>query len=208
MKLSVERGATMDLRNLEELKREVESLQEQKALLHKSTKEAEKNIAGRNNKIKRNEREMVAMVQSMMAESQMADIRDRELTKDAINKMTHAQRETNKQIIKLNDYLSDTTALKTLWDEKRRFLEETYSEEENTLRSEIRALKDQRQKLSNEKSELEKKVGAIRFKEQLKAKGFLFFGSAGIIGLGCLLGGSVGTFFRWLFVNVILKIPG
>ena len=205
----------MDLRNLEELKREVESLQEQKALLHKSTKEAEKNIAGRDNKIKRNEREMVAMVQSMMAESQMADIRDRELTKDAINKMTHAQRETNKQIIKLNDYLRDTTALKELWDEKRRYLKETYSEEENTLRSEIRALKDQRQKLMNEKSELEKKVSAekrnlseIRFKEQLKAKGFFFIGSAGIIGLGCLLGGSVGTFFRWLFVDVILKIPG
>lgn len=175
-------------------------------------KRSGKKIAGREKKIEKNEQEMISMVQSMMAESQLADIRDRELIKDAINKMTHAQRETNKQIIKLNDYLLDTTALKDLWNEKRRLLEETYNEEENTLKSEIRVLNDQKQKLLNETFELENKLkaekrelGVIRFKEQLKAKGFFFIGSAGLVGLGCLFGGSVGTFFHWL-VGVIFGV--
>lgn len=154
----------MDTRKLEELKQKVENLQEEKALLQQGTKEVEKAIAERKEKITINEQEMVSIVQSMMAESQMGDIRDRELTKDAINKMTHAQRETNKQIIKLNDYLSDTTVLKAVYETKREELEQDYQEHKKVYQEQ----KEKYDSLISDKkvdlAELERKYRNLKIK--------------------------------------------
>lgn len=146
---------------LEELKKQVRDTSNQQLQL-KSQRDRTKEIKSyREQEKEQNQQEMTQLVRSVFGQSELAAAKERELIQDKLDRFSHRQTIMNNQLIALNDNLTDTMALKAVYEAKREELEMDYQNQKDSLQGQIKHLNE---RLESKKKHLES------LEEDIKAK--------------------------------------
>lgn len=156
------------LDRLEELKRQVQNTSNQQFEVQKQRKQLENEVANQKQELEEHQEEMQQLLRSVFGQSELAAAKERELLQDKIEIFSHRQSVMNEQLIALNDNLTDTTALKDLYETKRELLELEYQNKKETLDKEMELLmkcqsarKSDLERLESEIKDTEDKLSQI-----------------------------------------------
>ncbi len=136
---------------IEQLKNQVHNTSNQQFQIKQNRESQENEIAIKEQTSQNNRNEMQQFIRSVVGQSEIANARDRELLQDKLDKFSFKQQQMNEQVIRLNNNISDVTALESLYRTKRDELEQCYQEERQSLERQNKALEKQ---ISKNKSEL------------------------------------------------------
>ena len=136
---------------IEQLKNQVHNTSNQQFQIKQNIESQENEIAIKEQTSQNNRNEMQHFIRSVVGQSEIANARDRELLQDKLDKFSFKQQQMNEQVIRLNNNISDVTALESLYRTKRDELEQCYQQERESLTRQNKALENQ---ISKHKSEL------------------------------------------------------
>lgn len=136
---------------IEQLKNQVHNTSNQQFQITQNIESQENEIAIKEQTSQNNRNEMQQFIRSVVGQSEIANARDRELLQDKLDKFYFKQQQMNEQVTRLNNNISDVTALESLYRTKRDELEQCYKEESESLTRQNKALEKQ---ISKHKSEL------------------------------------------------------
>ncbi len=136
---------------IEQLKNQVHNTSNQQFQIKQKIESQENEIAIKEQTSQNNRNEMQQFIRSVVGQSEIANARDRELLQDKLDKFSFKQQQMNEQVTRLNNNISDVTALESLYRTKRDELEQCYQEERESLTKQNKALEKQ---ISKHKSEL------------------------------------------------------
>lgn len=137
---------------LEELKKQVRDTSNQQLQLQSQRDRTKEMVSYREQEQQQNQQEMTQLIRSVFGQSELAAARERELLKDKLDRFSHRQTVMNEQLITLNDNLTDTTALKAVYEAKREELELNYQNQKEALQGQIKSLE---KRLESKKKDLE-----------------------------------------------------
>lgn len=137
---------------LEELKKQVRDTSNQQLQLQSQRDRTKEMVSYREQEQQQNQQEMTQLIRSVFGQSELAAARERELLKDKLDRFSHRQTVMNEQLITLNDNLTDTTALKAVYEAKREELELNYQNQKEALQGQIKSLE---KRLESKKKNLE-----------------------------------------------------
>lgn len=111
---------------------------------------------------------------------------------------------------KENSLIDEIRALERQIDEKEDYyasMDEELQQESEKRRKHLSEIEqEQRQRIDeNEKiiKQLQERISYEKFKKRIRDSFFIIAVIAVIVGVGTLIGGSIGTFLHWIFVDVI-----
>ena len=136
---------------IEQLKNQVHNTSNQQFQIKQNIESQENEIAIKEQTSQNNRNEMQQFIRSVVGQSEIANARDRELLQDKLDKFSFKQQQMNEQVTRLNNNISDVTALESLYRTKRDEMEQCYQEERESLTRQNKALEKQ---ISKHKSEL------------------------------------------------------
>ncbi len=136
---------------IEQLKNQVHNTSNQQFQIKQNIESQENEIEIKEQTSQNNRNEMQQFIRSVVGQSEIANARDRELLQDKLDKFSFKQQQMNEQVTRLNNNISDVTALESLYRTKRDELEQCYQEERESLTKQNKALEKQ---ISKHKSEL------------------------------------------------------
>lgn len=126
---------------LEVLKKQVRDTSDFQDNLKQEINRAEQSVMYEEKKKQENEREMANFIKSVMGKSELIATKERELFKDSIEKFSNDQAVMNRELIALNDFLTDTTSLQAIYNAKREAMEHDLENEKEVLLENIYKLK-------------------------------------------------------------------
>lgn len=128
---------------IEQLKQQVRTTSNQQRQLQAQKERVQETALGREKELQQNQREMTDLIRSVFGQSEMANAKERELLKDALDKFSYRQNVMNEQLIALNDNLTDTASLKAIYEAKRDQLEWNYHQQKNEYKRHLCELQDE-----------------------------------------------------------------
>lgn len=163
------------------------------------------------------ENEINQTIKNLLYQSEMETAKERELLQDKLDRFSYRQTVMNEQLINLNENLTDTTALESLYKTKRDELEQCFQEEKESLKRQIKSLTEHLESLKEEISTKTSKIEEIQ--KDLKKNEFLYnvkriicdkwlaIGLAGlvIVFIGGFFGWAIYDFFHWLMFDVVFE---
>lgn len=149
---------------LDKLKEQVYDTSNQQYHIQQKRQEIENEIAMREQSSEQNTSEMQMFIRSVVGQSEIANARDREILQDKLDKFSFKQQQMNEQVIRLNNNITDVTALESLYRTKRDELEQCYQEEKESLERQNKALEKQINKYKSELSQLQSDIQKCKSK--------------------------------------------
>lgn len=143
---------------LERLKQQVRETSNQQRQLQAQKENAQEVVSKKKQELQENQKEMTDFIRSVFGQSELAAAKERELLQDKLDRFLHRQSVMNEQLITLNDNLTDTTALKAVYESKREELELNYQNQKEALQGQIKNLEKRLEVCKRELESLEKDI--------------------------------------------------
>lgn len=113
---------------LEELKKQVRDISNQQMLIQDERDRKQEMASYLGQEQEQNQQEMMQLIHNVIGQNELVTVREREKLQDKLDAFSHKQTVMNEQLITLNDNLTDTAALKAIYEAKREELELDYQE--------------------------------------------------------------------------------
>ena len=116
---------------LEELKKQVRDISNQQMLIQEERDRKQEMAYYLGQEQEQNQQEMMQLIHNVLSQNELVTVREREKLQDKLDAFSHKQTVMNEQLITLNDNLTDTAALKAIYEAKREELELDYQKLKN-----------------------------------------------------------------------------
>lgn len=116
---------------LEELKKQVRDISNQQVLIQSQRDRKQEMASYLGQEQEQNQQEMMQLIHNVLGQNELVTVREREKLQDKLEAFSHKQTVMNEQLITLNDNLTDTAALKAIYEAKREELELDYQKLKN-----------------------------------------------------------------------------
>ena len=116
---------------LEELKKQVRDISNQQMLIQEERDRKQEMASYLGQEQEQNQQEMMQLIHNVLSQNELITVREREKLQDKLDAFSHKQTVMNEQLITLNDNLTDTAALKAIYEAKREELELDYQKLKN-----------------------------------------------------------------------------
>lgn len=116
---------------LEELKKQVRDISNQQVLIQSQRDRKQEMASYLGQEQEQNQQEMMQLIRNVLGQNELVAVREREKLQDKLDAFSHKQTVMNEQLIALNDNLTDTAALKAVYEAKREELELDYQKLKN-----------------------------------------------------------------------------
>lgn len=149
---------------LDELKKQVRDISNQQVLIQRQRDRKQEMASYLGQEQEQNQQEMMQLIHNVLGQNELVTVREREKLQDKLDAFSHKQTVMNEQLITLNDNLTDTAALKAVYEAKREELDLDYQNLKNKYDRIISNKKTELAEIEHECKSLKTKYRNLKIK--------------------------------------------